>query len=285
VIADLDGQGGTDLVVGNFDDTTIAVLLGDGQGGFGGPSSVDLGVGTAAPLMELAAGDLNGDGETDVAVVHGYSLSTLVGNGDGTFAAPWSYPEFLRVPGGVRIADVDGNGVPDVVVAHFPWLIRVLDGQGDGTLGPLRGFAGPYYPTAIALGDFDRDGRPDVAVTSKAAPTSVAVSLNGLGVPQLRFDDAATLRWPVFWAAEGYRVYRGELATLADLDGDGLPDGGYGDCAGQSGATSFVDEQPAPPPGEGRFYLLEAVGLAGPAGGLGSTSGGLPREPTSACPD
>ncbi len=101
------------------------------------------------------------------------------------------------------------------------------------------------------------------------------------------FTDEQTLEWPPMrWAAES-RVYRGEISDLIDLDGDGLPDSGYGDCISGADAdptdTSLaLDDQP--PPGGGWFYVVGFVEADGRMSILGTTSQGLSRWPESACP-
>ncbi|MEM7249339.1 MAG: PHB depolymerase family esterase [Acidobacteriota bacterium] len=101
------------------------------------------------------------------------------------------------------------------------------------------------------------------------------------------FFDDGTLEWPPLHWADEYRIYRGDLAGLVDRDGDGRPDGGYGDC------ISDVDPDPTdtvlvteenPPPGVGWFYLVGFRKTDGTDSLLGTSSLGLARYAETACP-
>ena len=99
--------------------------------------------------------------------------------------------------------------------------------------------------------------------------------------------DGQTLTWPPLPGAELYNAYRGNLSDLVDSDGDGSPDGGYGDCVSHldvdTSDTSFVDGE-TPPPGSGLFYLFSLVDTRGQERGLGTTSAGRPRAAATPCP-
>jgi hypothetical protein len=86
--------------------------------------------------------------------------------------------------------------------------------------------------------------------------------------------------------ALSYDVYRGDLSTLVDVDDNGLPDDDYGACItgldDDPRDTRFVDTT-LPVPDDGIFYLMSVIDAQGD-GGLGSTSGGLPRLPQVPCP-
>src|SRR5439155_1527307 len=112
---------------------------------------------TAAPLFRapsllfdagnhpysVAIADLNGDDRLDVVTANGdtSTVSVLLGRGDGTFGAHTDFftagPPFFGVgsgPGSVAIADVNGDGRPDLIAAvHEASVISVLLGNGDGT--------------------------------------------------------------------------------------------------------------------------------------------------------
>jgi uncharacterized protein (TIGR03437 family) len=166
VTEDFNGDGKPDLAV-TFSDNLDAggrlllVLLGNGDGTFTAGNAVDLG----QSFLLVAALDLNGDRKTDLVITAPLSGDSflLAGNGDGTFRQP------VKIGSGVlRVADFNGDAKPDLLSAGL--VVRL--GNGDGTFGnpivtpetinftPL-GFAG-----AIALGDFNGDGKLDVAHTS-----------------------------------------------------------------------------------------------------------------------
>jgi hypothetical protein len=113
-------------------------------------------------------------------------------------------------------------------------------------------------------------------------------ALLGPLVPRIAFlADGASITWPAVSEALSYRVYRGSLAALADGDGDGLPDAGYGACQNfrdpDPTDTLFFDDEVPSAPGQGFYYF---VGFDSPEGerGLGNTSAGLPRIPAGPCP-
>ena len=93
----------------------------------------------------------------------------LLGNGDGSFQAAQFFPAGVG-PSGVAIADVNHDGIADLVVANqgdLPYQdsgMSVLLGKGDGTFEAARSWqAGSAY-VAVAVGDFNRDGNIDLAV-------------------------------------------------------------------------------------------------------------------------
>jgi hypothetical protein len=118
-VADLNGDGKLDVAVANQDSNTVSVLLGNGDGTLGTASN--FAVGTTPTSVAIA--DLNGDGKLDLAVASGdvgnvsNVVSVLVGRGDGSFGAAAA---FAAGPGfaSVAIADLDGNGGLDLVVAN-----------------------------------------------------------------------------------------------------------------------------------------------------------------------
>jgi hypothetical protein len=162
VAGDLDRDGKLDLVVANFQN--VQVVLGTSSG-------FDVPVPYAVPgdPVSVALGDLDNDGVLDVVAGYGNgnnpdTVAVLIGNGDGTLgtAVPYDNRGLARV----GIADLDRDGVIDVVTADGTDSISVLRGTGTGTL--LAPTVYPMGPTTIAatLGDFDGDGAIDVAATS-----------------------------------------------------------------------------------------------------------------------
>lgn len=142
---------------------------GDGAGGFGPPVRVE----TNEAYLEGVAGDMDADGDQDVASIlftHDGVLRVDEGHGDGTFthglfyptgAGPFS-PPIGQKPLVPQLGDLDGEGSLDVLVAdEFNASVHLYVTQGDGTFG------GPPVPTTpdvrdLALADLDLDGDPDL---------------------------------------------------------------------------------------------------------------------------
>ena len=178
-VGDFNGDGKADLVTVNNSTCPIcvsqgngnlSVLLGKGDGTFQG--AVNYGAGTAP--VSVVAGDFNGDGKLDLVVADAGAyptnggVSVLLGNGDGTFQAAVNYSAG-RSPRSLATGDFNGDGKLDLaVVSHdnYSAPILVLLGNGDGSFqSPVAYGAGPYT-YSVAVGDFNADGKPDLAVAN-----------------------------------------------------------------------------------------------------------------------
>jgi len=177
VVADFDGDGKPDLAVANRAISRVSVLLGNGDGTF--RAAVDYGaasVSDAGPVS-LAVGDFDGDAKLDLAVLnHSASkLSVLLGKGDGTFRTAVdndSGAVGARGPISMAAGDFNGDGKPDLAaVNHHTDKLSVLLGKGDATFQAAvdyqAGAAVLSGPVAVAVGDFNGDGKPDLAVANE----------------------------------------------------------------------------------------------------------------------
>jgi autotransporter-associated beta strand protein len=174
-LADLNGDGKLDLVTGNSygtngDASAVSVLLNQGNDAAGhaqfGPAVDYL---THMDVLSLAVRDLNGDGFPDVIFVSdsGQVLGVFLGNGDGTLKGPPLLSPTSFSSGGyslLAIEDFDGDGQLDVSVPARFGREAVLYGKGDGTFGPPSYYAMASSAWAVATGDFNGDGAPDLAV-------------------------------------------------------------------------------------------------------------------------
>ena len=168
---DFNNDGNLDLAItvslADLNGGTVALLFGNGDGTFRSPVYVQTGI---SPLS-IAVGDLNGDGNTDLFVGGNGSSAVLLGNGDGTFRPPINVSTGgIGTAFAVAIGDVNNDGHPDLVATNLTDnTVGVLLGNGDGTFQPVQvfpvGLGGCCgYPDAVALGDFNRDGKLDIAV-------------------------------------------------------------------------------------------------------------------------
>lgn len=151
-----------------------------------------------------------------------------------------------------------------------------------------RGINGPV--TSLTA---DRDGQPRFVegTSARGFVRPPKVDLGAFEYPHgslVRIgEDRATLTWPRIGNAVFYNVYRGKISALVDTDGDGLPDGGFGECVNDLDPdlsdTEFADEE-APDPSQGFYYLMSSVDTSGIESFLGTTSAGHPRQPLVPCP-
>lgn len=179
-MGDLNGDGKADLAVVNAVSSSLSLLLGNGDGTFQAPVSYAAGV--SSPYS-VAVGDLNGDGKSDVVLGNACppydcegTVSVWLGNGDGTMQAPVSYETSGRDAISIAIGDLNGDGHPELVVANYckargrcvgDGLVSVLTGNGDGTFqASVKYDTGGRGGFAVAIGDVNGDGRPDLVVTS-----------------------------------------------------------------------------------------------------------------------
>jgi hypothetical protein len=214
-VADVNGDGKPDLIVGNNGsysvpgyDASVSVLLGNGDGTFQSPINYGL---TAAPL-NIAVGDLNGDGSPDIAIVEpGAKVAVLLNNGHGGFQPPVNYSTSGSFPAAVAIGDVTGDGRPDLVVANQN-SVTILQGNGEGAFTTWATFGGLNFANSVAIADVDKNGTPDILVTNAGSDAVTVLLNNGNGTFQTRTFNA------------GIMGNDPQSIAVADLNGDGNPD-------------------------------------------------------------
>ena len=157
-LADLNGDGKLDLVIGNecassgcTDGASVGVLLGNGDGTFQTAVAYRTG-GTSGPFfpVSIAIADVNGDHKPDLVVANGGSntVAVLLGKGDGTLQPAVTYGSGGMFPVSVAVADVNGDGKPDLFVAN-----ECADNNCDGSVGVLLGDGdGTFQPAVTVVG-------------------------------------------------------------------------------------------------------------------------------------
>jgi hypothetical protein len=181
-VGDFNRDGKLDLIT-TTDQSGVSLLPGNGDGTFGAAQNITS-FGSGTMVLAVIAADFNADGKLDLAVNYdlsfsgdsiGSSVAILLGNGDGTFnyksAGGFDVNPFQSTgpfpSAGFAAADINHDGKLDLITVGRS-EVSVLLGNGDGTFGSSQDFGlasgSAGSPTAFAVGDFNGDGYPDLAV-------------------------------------------------------------------------------------------------------------------------
>ena len=187
-VADVNRDGKLDLLLtfyctsGCTADGGVAVFLGNGDGTFQAPVTYDSGgYGTTS----VAVADANGDNKPDLFVggcgghssCIGGGVSLMLGNGDGTFAAPVNFYSGGQ-PSFVNAADVNGDGSIDLILGNGGVVVAL--GNGDGSFrAPVTYGSGGLNPASLAIGDLNDDGSLDLLVANECVSSGSCTDASG----------------------------------------------------------------------------------------------------------
>jgi hypothetical protein len=236
-VGDVNGDGKLDLVTANAGD--LSLLLGNGDGTFQAPTGINIGSDPAS----VAVGDFNADGKLDLGVTSNVSypgtpgywvcyqgwygeyctyypgtpgnyegrVNVLLGNGDGSFSAPYTTGLGYGYHTSAAVADFNGDGDQDFAAAYFEGgTVGVLLGDDTGALGAPADFGAGSSPSSVAAGDVNGDGTLDL-VAANASGDDVSVLLGNGGGQFGPAQDHAAGPAP-------------SSVAVADFNSDGKPD-------------------------------------------------------------
>jgi hypothetical protein len=211
-VGDFNGDGHTDLAVGIYNSNQMRTALGNGRGSFQDPVSRNV---NYALFSQVVAADLNKDGHSDILVASGgsSSLDVFLAGPGGTFGDANQVALGSSI-GQLAVADVTGDGNPDVVVVASDLV--VLAGTGTGTFSTPVHYATAVAPQLVQVGDFDNDGIADVVVADSIVPPSGALTLTTGRIEILR-------SLPGGGFAPGEPIVGADIRslTVGDWNGDG----------------------------------------------------------------
>lgn len=217
VTADFNHDGKPDVVALNSNNV-LSIVLGSGNGAFGASKTIaTLPANTASSGVLMVAGDFNGDGNQDLALVPspGNIVRVFLGHGDGTFAGAVNIADGLTAAGDLAVGDFNGDDKSDIVLAGTS-SVAVLLGKSSGIFAnPVvvkTGLSAPDH-LVLAVGDVNRDSHLDIAINDEAGDFQIL-----LGTGSGSFNPK-----PIFSAAAPPETMPTDIA-IADFDGDGRPD-------------------------------------------------------------
>ena len=272
VVADVNGDGVPDIIVANirrnltdqlFGASNVGVMLGNGDGTF---QPVVTYLSGGSDLHSLAIADVNNDGKLDILAGNGCSIisqgtcsvegavGVLLGNGDGTFRPAVNYDSggFAYYQMKVTVADVNGEGKPDLVTSNGcasacdpigppQGTVGVLLGNGDGTFQkPVVYATGGYFANSIATGDLNGDRKLDIVVTNYCGDGNIGGCTISGPVGVLLGNGDGTFQAVMPFPSGGQGT---SSVVVADVNADGKPDLLVSNC-GSDGCGAFWPPRP-----------------------------------------
>ncbi len=230
--ADFNGDGFEDLAYSNITGD-ILVALSKGDGTFDTPKSIGIPT-QACPEYYGAAGDINGDGNTDLVIPYGGDVAcgsqtggasgywVALGNGDGTFGKP-VFTAFGSELYSVTLADINGDGALDLLINDVPFIngfgfqLSYAPGNGDGTFGNSLVVESSYVVSDVATADINGDGKMDIVLSAEEVAGS---DVTTGGIVTITGNGDGTFNLPSM-VTTGDFFYG---MQIADMNNDGNPD-------------------------------------------------------------
>ena len=208
-VADMDGDGRLDILIGTGMNQQNELLLNQGDSTFKGEN------GTLGPLAySIAVADVDGDGRVDF-LIGNHNASNYAYLNKENFAIkdmPGVFPDGSSKTRNIAVADLNGDGVPDMVIGNFGEPNQVLLTQAqDGRLQEVGSdiSLGNTLTSALAIGDLDGDGMPDIVIGNRDQSSNQVMINKGAG----KFEEGLSI--------PGEQT---SALALADVNADGRLD-------------------------------------------------------------
>ncbi|MCL1467457.1 DUF4347 domain-containing protein [Argonema galeatum] len=225
-IGDFNGDGKPDLALANFNSNSTSILLNTTATGATTPTfATNVDFPTGSNPISVSSGDFNGDGLPDLAVANYFSnttsifLNTTTVATTPTFATNVDFTTGTR-PISVSIGDFNGDGKPDLALANAAsnttsiFLNNTATAATTPTFATKVDFTTGTNPKSVSIGDFNGDGKPDLAVANYGSNTT-SIFLNTTTV-------ATT---PTFATKVDFTTGTNpKSVSIGDFNGDSKPD-------------------------------------------------------------
>ncbi len=252
-VGDFYGNGRQDIALAGNGSSggVLQILPNNGNGTFASPVSLLMPI-TFDYIRSIATGNFFGNGRADLAIAGGMGYNNVddtttpagvalfENNGSGKFTFSAQYNAVTTPdPGGgngtgdtvnpehVNVADLNGDGKPDLVLSLYDHTIDVFLNNGNGTFQPGVGYTTETpgsvggYPRGVAFADINHDGKIDIITDNFGEPVPVDQPVTEPGSVSVLYGNGdGTFQAPIQYTPY---TYPGGI-TVGDFNGDGLPD-------------------------------------------------------------